>query len=294
MAGYVVGMVMRHLPIDDLPTFSVALVLADTANQSGDKVFPSVALVSALSRVSLRQVQYSMRRLESSGCLIKVRPGGGRGRTTEYRFDLDWLLQQPDRMAELYAERDAKNGARPAPYFQTVHATKSNGAEKVHHQRENPAESMHCSAPEPVDPCIHTEQQVVGNSWSVLQSDSRPKAAHELHSLASRAAKRNKNTDSDQDLRVCREALSMAERCQLPDEEIAASIGACEWPREALQVLKQADATVRAREADRRHQLALDTAPFSPSEGGEEIAAGLRLQARVTEKRLARGRLPPD
>jgi hypothetical protein len=71
--------------------FALALALADNAHDDGSHIFPSVELMAHKSRQSVRAVQLHLARMLTSGWLLKVRNGGGRGRCAEYRINPDWL-----------------------------------------------------------------------------------------------------------------------------------------------------------------------------------------------------------
>lgn len=71
--------------------FALALALADNAHDDGTHIFPSVELMAHKSRQSVRAVQLHLAKMLASGWLIKVRNGGGRGRSAEYRISPDWL-----------------------------------------------------------------------------------------------------------------------------------------------------------------------------------------------------------
>lgn len=71
--------------------FALALALADNAHDDGSHIFPSVSVMAHKSRQSVRAVQLHLSRMQATGWLIKVRGGGGRGRSTEYRISPDWL-----------------------------------------------------------------------------------------------------------------------------------------------------------------------------------------------------------
>jgi hypothetical protein len=66
----------------------VAIRLADVAKDDGTKILPSLLSVASAAELSERQVQRIMKEFRKAGLLILVRPGGGRGNPTEYRFDL--------------------------------------------------------------------------------------------------------------------------------------------------------------------------------------------------------------
>lgn len=71
--------------------FALALALADNAHDDGTHIFPSVELMAHKSRQSVRAVQLHLAKMLASGWLIKVRNGGGRGRSAEYRISPEWL-----------------------------------------------------------------------------------------------------------------------------------------------------------------------------------------------------------
>src|SRR5688500_13158949 len=66
----------------------VALRLADVAKDDGTKIVPSIFTVASATELSQRQVQRIMKGFRREGLLILVRPGGGRSKPAEYRFDL--------------------------------------------------------------------------------------------------------------------------------------------------------------------------------------------------------------
>ena len=74
----------------------VALKLADVAREDGTKIYPSIATVAAESELSERQVQRVMNEFRKEGLLIITRKGGGRYKTTEYRFDMMAVECLPD------------------------------------------------------------------------------------------------------------------------------------------------------------------------------------------------------
>src|SRR4051812_40671604 len=73
---------------------AVALKLADYASDDGSRVFPSVATIAAQTEISDRTVQRALMGFVEEGLLKIVRKGGGR-HTTEYAFDLKFLLTLP-------------------------------------------------------------------------------------------------------------------------------------------------------------------------------------------------------
>lgn len=120
MSGYVFGLTLRRLPGRDHGLLLVALALADQADSDGNGVFPSLALLVTVTRLSRRAVQYRISELEELGYLVLVERGGGRNRPNRWRIDMDWLANQEDLVASMKAEKmssfqDDKNGARRAP-----------------------------------------------------------------------------------------------------------------------------------------------------------------------------------
>jgi hypothetical protein len=69
----------------------VLLRLADFADPAGGNVWPSVGRVCRECGVSDRHVQTVIKRYLGQGLLVLVQMGGGRNRTSEYRFDLGAL-----------------------------------------------------------------------------------------------------------------------------------------------------------------------------------------------------------
>lgn len=106
----------------DLPSTAkvVLLCLADHANDEGAHVYPSVGLTAAKCSLSERAVQNALRDLREDGILVEVRKGGGRGRTTEYRIDLNGVADAPffvERVNEQIekGERRSPKGEPAAP-----------------------------------------------------------------------------------------------------------------------------------------------------------------------------------
>lgn len=71
--------------------YMLAISLADCAHDDGTHIFPSVEFMAHKSRQSVRAVQMHLAHMLATGWLIKVRSGGGRGRSAEYRINPDWL-----------------------------------------------------------------------------------------------------------------------------------------------------------------------------------------------------------
>ncbi|MCI0560407.1 MAG: helix-turn-helix domain-containing protein [Nitrososphaera sp.] len=75
----------------------VLLSIADSANEETREAFPSIKQISNKTRLSSRQVQYSLRRLEKSGELKTVFEGGTKRRNL---FTISYLRAQPLQGAE--------------------------------------------------------------------------------------------------------------------------------------------------------------------------------------------------
>lgn len=96
MSGKLVGMVFDFYPSGG-GELLLAVKLADSANDDGTSIFPSVSTLAGQTRQSERTVQYQLRRMQAMGWLVLVREGfgGGRGsgtgRAREYRIHPDWV-----------------------------------------------------------------------------------------------------------------------------------------------------------------------------------------------------------
>lgn len=95
--------------------FALALALADNAHDDGSHIFPRVDVMAHKSRQSVRAVQLHLSRMQATGWLIKVRGGGGRGRSTEYRINPDWL-KGADIAPFVRPVDNSVNGADIAPF----------------------------------------------------------------------------------------------------------------------------------------------------------------------------------
>lgn len=114
--------------------FALALALADNAHDDGSHIFPSVDVMAHKSRQSVRAVQLHLSRMQATGWLIKVRGGGGRGRSAEYRISPDWLkgadiapfIQPVDNSGKGadIAPFNAEKGCNPAHEKGAIHDTK--------------------------------------------------------------------------------------------------------------------------------------------------------------------------
>jgi hypothetical protein len=103
----------------------VAIKLADVANDDGTRVYPSIFTVASEAELSERQVQRIMDDFRKAGLLIVVRPGGGRNRPTEYRFDLDAIDRLPD--AKPVVEVEEPQPEKPVPANHRLQARTGEG-----------------------------------------------------------------------------------------------------------------------------------------------------------------------
>lgn len=93
----------------------LALALADHGNDQGESIWPGVETLMSMTRQSRSTVQRQLAHLREIGWLEVVSEGGlagGRGRSTVYRINADWikglnLRQLPD---VAFADGDAEKG----------------------------------------------------------------------------------------------------------------------------------------------------------------------------------------
>lgn len=71
--------------------YTLALCLADFANEMGDSIYPSVSTLAYNSRQSERTVQRQLKAMVSTKWLEIVQGGGGAGIATRYRISRKWL-----------------------------------------------------------------------------------------------------------------------------------------------------------------------------------------------------------
>ncbi|MEZ0231885.1 MAG: helix-turn-helix domain-containing protein [Methylophilaceae bacterium] len=70
----------------------LALALADHADDDGENIYPSIQSLALKTRQSERTVQRAIKTMIKSGWLIPVWLNvGGRGKTSEYKINPDWL-----------------------------------------------------------------------------------------------------------------------------------------------------------------------------------------------------------
>jgi len=89
----------------------VLLALADHADHLGANIYPSIELIAWKTGYSGRQVSRVIAQLVTDGLLLTVRPGGGRGRSTMYRFDLDAGTVKPPFVYSDNHDKMSSNGA---------------------------------------------------------------------------------------------------------------------------------------------------------------------------------------
>ncbi|MGE3932373.1 MAG: hypothetical protein AB7F67_03935 [Rhodospirillaceae bacterium] len=72
---------------------NVLLAMADHGKDDGSDIWPSIELVAFKARISERNAQLTVRKLEADGVLVCVGAAtGGAGRTREYRLDVGRLM----------------------------------------------------------------------------------------------------------------------------------------------------------------------------------------------------------
>jgi hypothetical protein len=90
MSVSVMSKVMKHYPGQG-GEYTLAICLADFANDDGASIFPSVARLAHNSRQSERTVQRQLKRMVSEGWLEIMAEGGGKCRATRYRISPVWI-----------------------------------------------------------------------------------------------------------------------------------------------------------------------------------------------------------
>jgi hypothetical protein len=75
MSVHVIAWVLHHSKAR-LGDRLVLLVLADKANDDGTGAWPSVRTIAREARMSVRAVQYSLRRLERAGAIVETGTSG--------------------------------------------------------------------------------------------------------------------------------------------------------------------------------------------------------------------------
>ena len=143
----------------------VALKLADFANDAGQRIFPSLALVARKSGVSVDTARRAILDLRKLGVLRLIRQGGtGPKSTNEYAFDLDALeamkvIDDPENSVETDAEpgpADAENKGSKLPPLEadkgsTQNAKGGTGATQTVKNLDNPLTPTAVGASEFVD-----------------------------------------------------------------------------------------------------------------------------------------------
>lgn len=80
--------------------YTLALCLADFANEMGDSIYPSVSTLAYNSRQSERTVQRQLRAMVAAKWLEISEMGGGSGKATRYRISRRWLADPESWAAE--------------------------------------------------------------------------------------------------------------------------------------------------------------------------------------------------
>lgn len=101
----------------------VLLALADHAHPDGTHAYPSVGSLARMTRLSVRAVQYALRELQELGEIEITRPGGGRGRTTEYRLSAMGADVAPFPSERVQSATERVQPTAPEPNNPTTKAT---------------------------------------------------------------------------------------------------------------------------------------------------------------------------
>ncbi len=100
----------------------VAIRLGDFASDDGTRVFPAVQTVAEECGITDRAVQITIKKLLTAGILVQLSDGrGGRGRTTEYAFDLDrvhFLIENPEQASPIKNPEKGENSERNSPFIE--------------------------------------------------------------------------------------------------------------------------------------------------------------------------------
>ena len=107
ISGAVWGLALPRVERD------VLLAMADHADQNGENVRPSLALVAWKTDYSTRQVQRIQKILRDKGILIVMRESRRHGRPTEYRIDLDAAPKKPPAPRNKYPGRPRSGTEKP-------------------------------------------------------------------------------------------------------------------------------------------------------------------------------------
>lgn len=146
---------------------SVALALADWANDDGTSIFPSLALVAWKTGYSERQVRRIVRRLEDQGLLIQVRKPR-QHRPSEYRMDVTAVRAKPPFRADILSPPDAESGVQgghPGSPRADISSLRADIAVSPEPSLEPPAKSNH----QDLAPAAHTQHPVrVDDIWETL------------------------------------------------------------------------------------------------------------------------------
>lgn len=161
MSAKITGLVLERFPAHTSTNFAVALVLADAADHDGSNVYPSVARIALLARVSERSVQSCIAEFTKAGFLHLVKRGGGRSNPSRYKIDVDWLQAQ-------HSVLENKKGAEGSPFLKTTQTLQKpceNPAKASSKGCKNPAKLLHPTQ-DPIYPDTHDP---VGGGGAVIE-----------------------------------------------------------------------------------------------------------------------------
>lgn len=102
---------------------AVARDLADYADDSGGKAFPSVETIMANLQLTRRPIQNALKSLRERGVLKVERQGGGRNLATRYRLDLAVIESLPD--SNRLKTEPVRNSAPQAPFKERNSASRA-------------------------------------------------------------------------------------------------------------------------------------------------------------------------
>jgi hypothetical protein len=146
--------------------------LWDFENNEDGLVYPSVGTLAELSGFSVRQVRRSLGRLVADGLLEVVILGGGRGRSTRYRFAWSRLQQQVGQKAAMLTGL-VKHSENPASMAEFNEETRPAGPETRPGETENAA----MVAAEQVNEQVQQQEGAHAPSQDSSENPRRPEEA---------------------------------------------------------------------------------------------------------------------
>lgn len=217
MSVSVMSMVIKHYPGDG-GEYTLALCLADFANDSGGAIFPSVETLAHNSRQSARTVQRQLRFMEEVGWLECLGRGGGAGRATRYRINPDWIAdpacwKKGDKLSPFSIKKGDTSVTVPEAKRVTSEAKKGDIAVSPEPPKDNHQE--------PVRPTFENPGSAVPSAGILVSPDSDPDQAMAewMFGLVQTLHPNHKPPNWK---RWCREIRLMRDRDKRSPEQIAA------------------------------------------------------------------------